>query len=303
VPELYDYGKRIYYNADDPLDCFGSYHMALQTLDLRQMPCILGALEEAGIPSIAPSLTNNVFYPARAAHLYPHGGPDEISFTVLALDPDDREFKIKFDSNKLMNVEDLNVAVFLPDGKLGQVIEMPRAKISRGQKTGYVTIPKDGQNGVYVLKVYGQYPSLAEPLTDLPCEAMLLPKGKEVRAAQQLAGYLALPPNSSMTLKLTGKPWGLAIPDVNYVVIKDERSKTLLDTSLLHIAKRRSTTLELKSGAKTGSWRFYSYGWNGPGLSWTGDGAGLFLTRTPNDLKPILDALPPSFFAPPPRLH
>src|SRR5439155_15749178 len=96
------------------------------------------------------------------------------------------------------------------------------------------------------------------------------------------------------TVKLTFDAMGYGqIPQPAYAEVKDETGKVLFQTSLLHIGKRTSASVELKSGDRVTTFPYYAVSWLGPSMRWEGDAEALYLARNPKDLDAILKALPP----------
>jgi len=287
LPGAYDTARLVYENPDDPLHGFAPYAMATGVISVRELPYVLGAMQMAGIDSLTTSPEDKSYYPVGASHLYSQTGRKEISLTILALDPDDREFKVTVGPLE-PGMHPADFIVVSPSGKIMHVGEKLR---ELGKPFEVVTIPKDGEKGVYTIELFGHLPMFHAPLTDLPSEIARIPKDGEIRAPNRQMGYLILPPNTSATLKFNAWSYG-QIPCPNYARVADATGKTLLETSLLAIGQRKEASIELKSGPKPATYPYYAVSWIGPGLSWTGDAEALYLARRANDIEPILKALP-----------
>src|SRR6185436_16834649 len=116
----------------------------------------------------------------------------------------------------------------------------------------------DGEKGIYRIQATGYLLTLPAPATNLPHEIAVLSLDKPTRTGGLQQGYLALPPQGSVTLKFTAMPRGTvraqAIPNATLVRVRDAAGKALLDTTLLDIGKRDFATVDLKSGDKMQTW-------------------------------------------------
>jgi hypothetical protein len=290
LPGAYDTARMAYDNPGDPLHGFGPYAMATGVIPLRELPYVLRGMEKAGIKSLTTSPEARSYYPVGSSHLYSQTRRNEIALTVLALDPDDREFKVTIEPLD-RNSHPSEAIVISPSGKVVHETGPLRPEDDTTRQR-LIPIPKDGEQGVYTIELFGHMPQFYAPLTDLPNEMARVPEGAPIRAPNRQMGVLILPPNSTATLKFTALSYG-QIPCPNYARVVDVTGKVLLEASLLAIGQRKEASVELKSGPKPATFPYYAVSWVGPALSWTGDAEALYLARRANDVEPILQALAP----------
>lgn len=282
----YDAARMAYDNPGDPLHGFGPHAMATGVIVMRELPYVLGAMREAGIPQLVTTPADKSYYPVGASHLYAQTGRREISLTVLVLDSDDREFKVTIGPiDPGMHPADALIAS--PSGKVLHVLQKLRES---GKSVEVVTIPKDGEKGIYLIELFGHLPQFQAPFTNLPYEIAQLPKEQGVRALQRQMGYIALPPNSKVQMKFTALSYG-QIPAPNYAFVADPTGKTLLETTLMQIGQRKEATVELQSADKSVAFPYYTVSWAGPSMTWSGDAEAVYVARDPKALDAILKVL------------
>jgi hypothetical protein len=272
-----------YRNADDVLNGFSDYSSGRGQETLMQLPGFLEAAEKAGITSIEPGANDVSTFP---------GG------TVYALDPDDREFKVRLTGQSQYQP---TIKILAPSGKLMKTVILGgKAKDgSRNPDSETVVIPPDGEKGLYAIQITGYFNGLLAPLTDLPHEVVALTPDKPIRTGGLQHGYFAVPPKSEATLQFTAVPYGpkkeTAMPVPALVRIRDTAGQPVLDTTLLDIGKRDHASVELKSGDKIGVWPCIMFSRWGPSVTWSGTASGVYFSLKPEAFEPVLRALAEKF--------
>ncbi len=268
-----------YHNPEDALNGFADYAGARGQETLMQLPRFIAAAEKAGITTIQPGAKDEGMYPAS---------------TVLALDPDDREFKIRVPARPLYQP---TLRVISPSGKVVKtaMLGVKTDEDTLDGKDVVLTIPPDGEKGIYTIQMTGYFMTLPAPLTNLPYEIAVLNQDKPTRTGGLQHGYLALPPNSAATLQIVAMPSGpkkeVAVPYPTVIQIRDMGGKPVVDTTLLDIGKRDYTSADLKSEDKIGVWSCLMLSQWGPAVTWTGTATGVYFSRNPDAFEPVLKAL------------
>jgi len=275
-----------YRNPDDVLNGYSEYSGARRQETLMQLPRFLEAAKAAGITTLEPDAKTPSVYPAT---------------TVLALDPDDRAFHVRI---QMKTTFQSSIKVIAPSGKSIKTIRIdPKVKNNyEGANAELVSIPADGETGVYTIELNAMVSEFQTPLTDLPHEIARLKPDKPCRVEGLQYGYLAIPPQSSATLQIAAMSYGiqkeLSIPFPTVVRIRDASGRPVFETTLLEIGKRNRVTVDLKSENKIGVWPCMMASQWGPAVTWSGSASGVYFARAPGSFEPVLRAMPSNAFGP-----
>lgn len=281
--------RSVFRSPGDPLDGYGSYSSAVDSRTLDEIPAVQAALESLKPEELAGIRARGVkvdpVFPARSGKNQVKDGAE--SALILALNPEGRPFKIRFESRMGVDMAPVIARIVDPAGKEVQRIPLhdrnpdgsPRRLRYLGDSAPVFEIP-GGAPGVYRIEFYGYYPVYRAPLTDLPNEVAVLGQG-----AQAVKGFLFAPKAEQLTLSFAaGKPQGASRP-LSFVVKNLEDGK-VFDTVLLYGSSHASDSVTLPGGPQGVRAEV-----SAPGLNWQPAGQTLFFAHRWDDFAPILGRL------------
>jgi hypothetical protein len=187
------------------------------------------------------------------------------------------------------------VLVVSPSGKELKVIVMYPAESKKwryvGDEAMVFDVPKDGEKGVYTIELTGHSPIFAAPVTNLPHEITMWPKGRGVNGVGRQTGFLALPAKSQVEFTFEAvSAYGRGYVSYLRVASPDGKSP-LLETTILPGTKREKAPLKVAAGDAMQAWPIFTVSDWGPSIAWNGDAPAVYFARRTEDLKPVLDAL------------
>ena len=281
--------RGVFRSPGDPLDGYGSYSSAVDSRGLDEIPSVQAALAGLSEAELSKARTQGVtldpVFPARAGRNLVREGTE--SALILALNPDGRPFKLRFESRMGIDMLPAIARVVDPAGKEVQQIRLhdrnadgsPRQLRYLGASAPVFEIP-GGLPGVYRIEFYGYYPVYRAPLTDLPHEMAVLGQG-----SQAVKGVLFAPQASQLTLNFAaGKPSGASRP-LSFEVRNLDDGKTF-ETVLLSGSSRSSDSVTLSGGPQGVRAEVAA-----PVLSWLPAGQPVFFAHRWEDFAPVLERL------------
>lgn len=281
--------KGVFRSPGDPLDGYGAFSSAVDSRTLDEIPAVQAALAQLSSTDLSKARAQGVrldpFFPARAGKNQVREGSE--SALILALNPDGRPFKIRFESRMGVDMLPSIARIVDPAGKEVRQIVLhdrnpdgsPRQLRYLGEEAPVFEIP-GGIPGVYRIEFYGYYPVYRAPLTDLPNEVAVLGQG-----SQAVDGFLFAPKAGRLTLNFAaGKPRGASRP-LSFAAHNLDDGKTF-ETVLLFGSSRTSDSVTLQGGREGVRAEV-----SAPGLNWLPADQTVFFAHRWDDFAPVLERI------------
>ncbi|WP_237764031.1 hypothetical protein [Terrimicrobium sacchariphilum] len=278
--------QKVFRSPGDPLDGYGAYSSAVDSRMLDEIPGVQAALAELSPAELNKARAQGVnldpVFPARSGKNQVRDGSE--SALILALNPDGRPFKLRFESRMGVDMLPSIARIVDPAGKEVRQIPLhdrnadgsPRQLRYLSNEAPVFEIP-GGLPGVYRIEFYGYYPIYRAPLTDLPNEVAVLGQG-----SQAVNGFLFAPKAGQLTLNFAaGKPQGASRP-LSFAVQNLDDGKTF-ETILLFGSSRTSDSVTLQGGLQGVRAEV-----SAPGLSWLPADQTVFFAHRWDDFAPVL---------------
>ena len=243
LPLVRDWPRGFHREEGSPYDWFGRGEGPLGgNYGYLSWGYFLKILQEAKLTTLPTSMPPRGNYPGAPERFNHFNLPDSV--TVLALKEKDIPFTVK-----LGFVGDAcSVLLKSPAGK--EQLKIDRTDL-KGQDQP-VTIPADGETGLYRLefRAHRAWPTI--PQTDLPVEAALIRSGRPYFGFNTLAWLMPLE-QSPVTLKFTSEKQGFH--SIQNVRVEDAKGQVLLQKGLFHELKRMETSVTLDPARNPAPWK------------------------------------------------
>lgn len=237
----------------------------------------LQALQQARITSLTPEKITRFSYLV--------GGKP--SLTVYALENKDRPIQFTFKASSLGgDLHQCDCRFLSPSGKELANFRVP----PRGGPSSWTEkkeLAADGETGLYRFELNTYEANVSAPVTDLPFEAMSIPKDLPLET-RGVCGFLR-PTDETKTVELTIHSGGRRKANrACNLVITDATGKVLLQDSLFAARGRKSAAITLDPATHKLPWKIDVYGQSS--VIWNGESEQLFLGPSDEAVRAIIAA-------------
>lgn len=274
---LASYPRRFYRKAGDAYDMYGDGPGPIGDRWGTYF-CwgnILYAFQQAGITATPPNPG------ARFAYIV-GGSP---SLLVYALETKDQPFKFIFDAASLGgDLHPLAVSFYSPSSK-----ELFKFKAGGpSHLTEARELPADGETGLYKFELNVHEAAVRAPLTNLPGEAMVVPKATQIFTSGA-EGWVRPTENNPVTFTISSAGKGAASSPCN-VLLSAADGKVLASASMFGPRHTPPLVFTFDPQIHKLPWKIDIVG--PASLQWTGDSSRLLWGQSGETIKAILAALP-----------
>jgi len=276
-----DFPKKFYHAPGDAYDWYGVGPGPLGD-NWGAYLCwgnFLYALKQAKITDLTPKENTRFSYLV--------GGFPRL--TVIALKNKNQPITLTFSASSLGgDLHPCDIIFKAPSGKEVAKFRVPAAGTYPSRVTEKRELPPDGETGLYRFELHTHEANVGAPITDLPFEAMLVPKNADLEA-KGVYGFLS-PADETKTVELTIRSGGRhEAGTACNVILEDADGKVLVKDSLFAPRNRKSLTFTLDPTRHKLPWKIDVYG--PTTILWKGESEQLFLAPSDQALKAIIGAM------------
>jgi hypothetical protein len=286
--QIDDYPKRFFHKAGDAYDWFGDGPGPIGDRwgAYLSWGYLLHAFDQANVTSVAAHENTRFAYLTRASRIDIPAPP---SLVVYVQEPKDRAFKMNFAAESLGgNLFPGKIVMHAPSGKeiFGHLVPPPEVH-GRSAWREQNEIPADGVSGLYRIEYFTQEANVSAPFTDLPAEAMSLPKNAQLSTDNT---YGLLMPSDTHPVKLTinsgGRSGSIHPCNVN---VADADGHVIATASMFNPLEMPPLVVTLDPQQHKLPWKLDIYG---PAtVAWEGESQYLLMGSSQTALTIVRDAL------------